>query len=157
MNDGSLGSLTFAPPDGLAIAQITNELATLLTAGRLSRTSRELISQMIGSEPNITIGVKKAQQLIITSPEFHTTNIIRKSGASRPEPEAPKASTKPYKAVVYIFLEGGMDSFNMLVPHTCSEKSSEGQTLLEQYNAERTILALEPHERNRVINADGQH
>jgi uncharacterized protein (DUF1501 family) len=156
INDGSLGSLTFTPPDGSSAIQVTKELATLLTAGRLSRTSRDFISQIIGSEPNITIGVKKAQQLIITSPEFHTTNIIRKSGATRPEVEAPKASSKAYKAIVYVFLEGGMDSFNLLVPHTCSETNSEGQTLLEQYNAERTILALESHERYRVINADGQ-
>jgi uncharacterized protein (DUF1501 family) len=156
VNDGVLGSLTFTPSNGLAVSQITNELATLLTAGRLNRSSREFISQIIQSEPDITLGVKKAQQLIVTSPEFHTTNIIRKSGVSRPEPEPPKASTKPYKAVVYVFLGGGMDSFNMLVPHTCSEKNSEGQTLLEQYNAERTILALEPNERYRVIDADGQ-
>jgi len=53
-------------------------------------------------------------------------------------------------------LAGGMDSYNMLVPHTCSQKNPEGQTLREQYNAERTTLAFTDAERNLIIDATDQ-
>jgi uncharacterized protein (DUF1501 family) len=113
-------------------------------------------NNVVAEEPNKAMAAMKAQQLIMLTPEFHATNIARKSGSSRPEPESPKPSTKPYKAVVYVLLDGGMDSFNMLVPHTCTTKNSDGQTVLEQYYAERTSLAVTEEERSRVINASGQ-
>jgi uncharacterized protein (DUF1501 family) len=156
VNDGSLGNLTFLPKINMTVENITDELATLLTAGRLSYSNRDIVNQIINSESNRNTGLLKAQQLIVMSPEFHATNIIRKSGDIRQDPKAPTPSNKSYKAIVHVFLEGGMDSFNMLIPHTCSQTNSEGQTLLQQYNAERTILAIEPYERTRVINAVGQ-
>jgi uncharacterized protein (DUF1501 family) len=156
VNDGSLGNLTFSPKNIMIAENITSELATLLTAGRLSPSNRDIVNEMINSEPNRYLALLKAQQLIVMSPEFHATNIIRKSGAVRPDPAVPMPSTKSYKAIVHVFLEGGLDSFNMLIPHTCLETNSGGQTLMQQYNAERTILAIDPHERTRVINAEGQ-
>lgn len=65
-------------------------------------------------------------------------------------------STNPYKAVVYVLLEGGMDSFNILVQHTCDVTNSDGLTVLEQYYNERTSLTINEDERTRVIDAMGQ-
>jgi uncharacterized protein (DUF1501 family) len=156
VNDGALGNLTFAPSDGSAAYKITDELATLLTAGRLSRLSRQVIDDVIRFEPNKTIALTKAQQLIVLSPEFHVTNLVRQNDMLRPEPEVPVPSAKPYKAIVYVLLDGGMDSFNLLVPHTCTETNSDGLNLLAQYNSERTTLALTTTERTRIIDATGQ-
>jgi uncharacterized protein (DUF1501 family) len=53
-------------------------------------------------------------------------------------------------------LDGGMDSFNLLVPHTCTVTNDAGQTLLEQYNSERTTLSMTADERTRIIDTTGQ-
>jgi hypothetical protein len=44
----------------------------------------------------------------------------------------------------------------MLSPHTCRQKNLNGQTLLDQYFAERTTIAVMEDERARVIDATGQ-
>jgi uncharacterized protein (DUF1501 family) len=155
-NKGVLGKLNYFPAEGIDTVSMIDELATLLTAGRLSPSSRMFISDITAKEPNRALAVMKAQQLIVLTPEFQVTNLIRKSGASRPNPESPKPSTHPYKAIIYLLLDGGVDTFNMLVPHTCSETNSNGQTLLEQYNAERTTLAITDEERSRIIDTIGQ-
>lgn len=155
-NNDIKGKLTYSPLNSTSPKAITNELATLLTSGRLSASSRGLIEEVIGAEPNLTLGIIKAQQLMAVTPEFHSTNIARKSGETRAKPEATPPSTKPYKAVVYVLLTGGMDSFNMLAPHTCSATNAAGQTLLQQYYAARTNVAIANNERSRIINAAGQ-
>jgi len=153
---GSRGSLGYTPSTNTSDKAITDELATLMTAGRLPAESRQVINRVIGSEPDPLMKVIKAQQLISFTPEFHTTSISKKSGEKRSMPPKKPPSTKPYKAVVYLQLQGAFDSFNMLVPHTCTTKNAEGQTVREQYHAERTSLALNDNERSRIINATGQ-
>jgi uncharacterized protein (DUF1501 family) len=111
---------------------------------------------VIRFEPNQTIALLKAQQLIVLSPEFHATNTVRQTGVLRPEPQAPVPSSNPYKAIVYILLDGGMDSYNLIVPHTCTSTNVDGLTVLEQYNAERTTLAMTADEKTRVIDTPGQ-
>lgn len=155
-NEGSLGRLTYSPSDSSSAEKITDELAALLTGGRLSLSSRQLIDEVIDDEIDPALALVKAQQLVALSPEFHSTNLARKTGATRPDPEAPPASAKPYKAVVYVLLEGGVDSFNMLAPHTCTAINDAGNTLLEQYYAERTSIAITESERSRVIDATNQ-
>lgn len=151
----SAGSLTYAPSSRLA-EDVTNELATLMTAGRLSAESRQAIRQVVETEDNPELAVIKAQSIIATSPEFHSTNIVRSMGTTRPVPTPPQSSKKGYKAVVYVLLAGGVDSYNMLVPHTCSSTNDDGKTLLEQYNAERTTVGFTDDERTRIVNATGQ-
>jgi uncharacterized protein (DUF1501 family) len=153
--DLSNGRLAFTPSE-TAPAAVVDELATLMTAGRLSLENRKIIQDVYARETNSSLGLINAQQLIATSPEFHVTNIVRKTGRARPTPKQAIPSAKPYKAVVYIMLEGGFDSFNMLVPHTCALTNAAGNTLLEQYYEERTSLGLNDTERSRVINATGQ-
>jgi uncharacterized protein (DUF1501 family) len=135
---------------------VINELATLLTAGRLSPENRKMIQDVYSQEKDSTLGLINAQQLMATTAEFHATSIVRKTGQARPKPKEPVPSVKPYKAVVYVMLYGGFDSFNMLVPHTCALTNAAGNTLLEQYYEERTSLALNETERSRVIDATGQ-
>eukprot|EP00934_Nitzschia_sp_Nitz4_P007090 Nitzschia sp. Nitz4//scaffold25_size161228//48616//54500//NITZ4_002422-RA/size161228-snap-gene-0.22-mRNA-1//-1//CDS//3329544562//7080//frame0 len=151
----SFGELAFEPQEGDTV-EIIDELATLLTAGRLSAKNRDVIRNAIVSAPSGSDPTEIAQLLISTTPEFHSTNLVRKNGQDR-EPEPANApSSRPYKAVVYVHLQGGADSFNMLVPHSCSATNTQGQTLLQQYNNERTSIALTVTERNLVIDAQDQ-
>merc|ERR1712100_487420 len=43
----------------------------------------------------------------------------------------------PYKAIIHLMLAGGMDSFSVLVPKTCSGTNPEGQKVNEQYTEMR--------------------
>eukprot|EP00934_Nitzschia_sp_Nitz4_P009303 Nitzschia sp. Nitz4//scaffold91_size79674//72229//78877//NITZ4_005380-RA/size79674-augustus-gene-0.83-mRNA-1//1//CDS//3329560139//9293//frame0 len=149
------GDLTYEPDTGLMAKEIVNELATLLTAGRLSPENRQTVIDAVTRAP---AGNKAAiaELLVGTSPEFHATNLVKRNGETRESEPSPSPSNKPYKALVYVLLDGGMDSYNMLAPHSCSVTNSEGRTLLEQYYTERTTVALSEDERSLLIDVDGQ-
>lgn len=152
------GTLRFAPSDSDSTDSITTELATLLTAGRLPIESREIINQAMKAEPNLTVAIMKAQQLMVLTPEFHSTGISSVSGLARsqPEPTVSSSNSTSYKVFVYVLLEGGLDSYNVLVPHTCSQRNGNDMTVLDQYNSERSSLAFTDSERSRIIDASGQ-
>jgi len=99
-----------------------------------------------------------AQQLIITTPEFHTNGLSEKTGNPRPQAPPLDASGKPYKAVVMVMLRGGYDSYNMLVPESCTGTNAAGKTVREQYDEERGVMAFDgaAGERDLTISAAGQ-
>ena len=115
----SHGRLGFTASNPTDAADVIDELATILTGGRLSSISRATFaseySTMLGSKGE-TEALRLAQKLVISSPEFHATNIMR-SGAAREEAPDPQPSPNDYKAIVFLNLNGGMDGFNMLVPN----------------------------------------
>ena len=149
----SLGFLAYEPSDIESAESVIDELATLLTSGRLSPQSRQVLKDAYkgGYESFL-----QSQMLIATTPEFHSTNLVRHTEENREADPPPGKSDRPYKALVYLLLEGGVDSFNMLAPHTCSDTNSAGQTLLQQYYSERTTIAMTEEERIRIIDATGQ-
>jgi uncharacterized protein (DUF1501 family) len=116
------------PAELLAHAEgVVSELATIFTSGRLSDANKLIIQDAYIAELDGNAGtdpsgdaLRLATQLMLTAPEFHTTNVVAKTGALRAQPEPPQATGAPYKAIVYIMFSGGCDSYNMLVPHTCS-------------------------------------
>lgn len=50
----------------------------------------------------------------------------------------PTSTGKPYRAIVYIMLSGGSDSFNMLAPYSCSK----GKDLYQEYQDVRKQVAM---------------
>lgn len=154
--EGVAGKLSYQPTNIASADNTINELATILTAGRLSESSRVILKQLYSFEENKQTALARVQALMASTPEFHTSNIVRKNGQTRPAPEQAPPSGRPYKAVVYLLLTGGVDSYNMLAPHTCTERNTAGLTLREQYNMERTSIALSDAERTRVIDATNQ-
>ena len=56
-------------------------------------------------------------KLISSTPEFHASNTVRRTGEARPVTPPPEMSDSEYKAILYINLFGGLDSFNVLTPH----------------------------------------
>lgn len=76
-SDYSAGRLSFEPQNShTRTEEIVDELATLLTAGRLNDESRKMIKDHFESAANDGYGLRLAQQLIVSTPEFHSTNNI---------------------------------------------------------------------------------
>ncbi len=118
------GKLTYVVPKGSVTRRddyadiVVDNLATMLTSGRLSNYHKDITKQVYLSGSNDLESLKLAQQLILLSPEFHQTGLVEEAGERRPfMPPATKVC-KEYKAVVHILLKGGCDSFNLLVPHS---------------------------------------
>lgn len=114
----SPAKLAFTPQSSASVDDMLDELDVLLTSGRLQDGgNRALIKSLV--EPlmeDVTKAVRAAQQLILSTPEYHSTNLPRKQDNARVitgYTEKPKAS---YKAVVVLMMTGGCDSWNMLVP-----------------------------------------
>jgi len=147
--DGSSGHLTFSMPEGDADS-VVNKLATLLTSGRLNQHSRGIIKDSyLNAGPEE--GPVKAQELIVTTAEFHTTGTTTKDGDDRPTLSLPPATARGYKATIFVMLAGGIDSFNIVTPHTCDNN------LVDQYERERRSVMLSREEREKhVIDAEGQ-
>jgi uncharacterized protein (DUF1501 family) len=125
----SRGYLGYPPLDSTP-NDVTDVLATLLTAGRLNVVSRQLIKE--SSSLNTVL------KLIVTTPEYHSTRVTTPLKL-RPNMIVPQPSGTPYKAIIFVNLEGGMDSYNLLIPHSgCSGT----KYLYDQYASIRGELAI---------------
>lgn len=84
-------------------------------------------------EEKEALALKQTLKLISMAPEFHSTNENNYGATPSPRTKPPKvpSQNRPYKAVVVVFLEGGADSYNMLVPHSNCEKQAEGEDVAE--------------------------
>jgi len=116
------GTLDYTPDDITKPADVVNELDLLLTGKRLSASFKDHIIQrynatMIASSPQAAL--KLAQKLILLSPEYHVSNAHKTQPTEEREaiPEIPSQG-RPYKAIVIVIEEGGVDSFNLFVPHS---------------------------------------
>ena len=129
-------------PESSEVESIVDELSLLLMAGRLANSTRlSLVKQIRDelSENGLEEAIVVAKQLLLTAPEFHTSTLIQRSGERVKTEETIQNSTKPYKAIVYIMLYGGMDSFNLVVPHS---RCKDGKDKYEEYRKVRTDIAL---------------
>jgi hypothetical protein len=144
---------------------VVNELATLLTSGRLSAASRKVIegaylAKLSDPAGGVDAALRLAQQLIVTTPEFQTTNTVKLSGEERSSPPPPQSSGAPYKAIVYIMFAGGCDSYNMLVPHTCNgtkDLYAEYAQVREEIALKKELLRVLDDVDNQVCETFGVH
>ena len=110
----SPNKISYWPSSTSSVDAILDELALLMTAGRLSSKSRSLIKPIVSAFFNsgdIAKAVRAAQQLIWSSPEVHATSIPRIGDSPRliSGYETP-VDPNSYKAVVVLMLLGGADS-----------------------------------------------
>jgi len=152
--ENSVGYLAFSPESNHTSGEdVIDELATLITSGRLSDENREIILSAYNSIYNTTnstntteeetaaTALRIAQQLIITTPEFHATSLVRKTGNARqPSTSQIQSNGESYKAIVYVMLFGGMDSLYMLSPH------HECDLYLEYAEARTDLATLAPED-----------
>jgi uncharacterized protein (DUF1501 family) len=124
---------------------VVNDLATIMTSGRLGSREiyKEAFTKTLESGKGPFEAMINVQQLISLSPEFHATNFIKKSGNNRSLPDMPNATNIPYKAVIFLMLSGGMDSWNVLVPESCSKTNADGENVHDQYLRMRDMLAFD--------------
>ncbi len=131
----SHGWLSFSASNPNDASDVIDELATILTGGRLSIASRSHFaseySSMLDSNGEVQ-ALRLAQKLVISTPEFHSTNSVRSKGDARMEAPDPQPSENDYKAIVFLNLNGGMDGFNMLVPN-CDGKYHNNFELERQF------------------------
>ena len=99
---------------------VVDKLSTLLTAGRLGNETKVVIMKELEGK-SAKDGLRRAQQLIVTTGELYTTNTVKSTNT----PRKTEPTGKPYRDVVYVLLSGGCDSFNMLAPYTCSNSLDE--------------------------------
>lgn len=115
---GGDGQFTIEENQNINTSQLTgidlvNDLSTLLTGGRISARSRQALVEAYNAARNDggnLEGRKYAVKLLLTLPEFHTTNLVNAKVIKRPDYETPSPSSKPYKAVIFLMLDGGADS-----------------------------------------------
>lgn len=142
----SVGYLSFSP-SGTTTAEQVQEIADLLTSGRLSADAITAIATKVDTEADLDTKIRLAQQIIATSPEFHTTNLHNRNGNERLPTPVKEASSDPYKAIVVLQLSGGLDSFNVLMPHTsCST--------YKYYRNAREVLAYKEEDMLSITNND---
>ena len=129
----SMGGLSYTPAlhgvDMSSGIAVVTELGDLLTGGRLGNQGLQFIVEVYNSQKElngIETALRVALQLVVTSPEFHTTGLVNPSSTKREPVLQPESNDEPYKAVLYIHLFGGLDSYYMLSPHpSCEEVYAE--------------------------------
>jgi uncharacterized protein (DUF1501 family) len=133
------GGLRFQPTRPSDRMATLRELSLLLTSERLSEKKLEDIFKATEAETSDEMAWKRGLQLMVTSPEFHSTNIldsIPQARTKNTKTTQSDALDSSYKAVIHLVLRGGCDSFNMLVPHpSCNDLSAS-------YKTERGSIAL---------------
>jgi len=154
----ALGELKFSPSSSNP-NDIVDELSTLLTAGRLSAESRQIIEDAYIHSSDDGAGLRLAQQLILTTAEFHTTNLVQRSHEPRGDTTAPSQApivsehSDSYKAIIFLMLQGGCDSYNMLVPHSECVVDSHEKDMYQEYLDVRGNVAI-PKAPDLVIEAN---
>ncbi|KNC55363.1 ULK/ULK protein kinase [Thecamonas trahens ATCC 50062] len=109
----------------VSTADIIDELGLVLTGGRLMRgmkTANIVAAEFdrIEAASDRDTALRHAVKTILSSPEFHTSSVDDEADEPRIETEDQPSQGRPFKAIVYVFLDGGMDSFAALEPHTCN-------------------------------------
>ena len=133
----SVGQLRYITTNNtISVSNMVEELSTLMTAGRLSAENKQV---MLDAHAYFTTnnGTASADRVLVklfaATPEFHTSNTVRKSGSPRTITPPKAKSSSPYKAIVYVNLAGGVDSFNILTP------GPEDCLLYEEYSKARGV------------------
>lgn len=130
------GYLSFEPVSSNNMTVI-DEIATLMTSGRINHESRQLLHNIYSKAENKDEALQALQQLIILTPAFHTTGTSEIDTVPRADAPLPLKSCKEYKAIIHIVLVGGSDWYNILVPHSRCKRN-----LFEEYKKVRGAVAL---------------
>jgi uncharacterized protein (DUF1501 family) len=129
----------WSPEQPSDAASVVNELDLLLTGGRLSSHSKAVITaryQTLLETETSAAALKGAQELFLFTAEFHATNLLQERFVPRAALAETPSQGRAYKAVVYIFLDGGADTYNLLVP-TNGCTGGQGTDLWAQWASQR--------------------
>jgi uncharacterized protein (DUF1501 family)/uncharacterized protein (DUF1800 family) len=141
------GELTFKPANisgaDPSPNEIIDELDWLLTGGRLAPRNRKvMLDAYTNSLSSSSKGnaLKVLFKLFMMTAEFHATNWNSGKNVNRLTEPTQVSLGRKYKALVILFLAGGADSFNMLVPHS---NCVDSENLYDNYVTARGGAALQ--------------
>jgi cullin-associated NEDD8-dissociated protein 1 len=136
---------------GLNASAVVDRLDLLLMGGRLDENRRNIMlnafQSSLKSGSSFESGTKSMIELFISSPEYQISSMASSKGVVRPAFKAPSSqyNDQDYQAVIFLLLEGGMDSYNLIVPYgNCANNFD----LYEQYRSIRGNASLP---RNRLL------
>ena len=120
----SYGHLHYQSDINASVVDQAEDLSLLLTGGRLAPENIDKIVKACDTQ-DAASQLRCMQQLVVSAGEFHSTNHIKQNGEDRQDSTKPATTTsteskKTYKALVYYYMSGGVDSYNMLAPYSCS-------------------------------------
>jgi cullin-associated NEDD8-dissociated protein 1 len=74
---------------------------------------------LLSADPAVqSLAVRNAFRPFIASAEFHTSSLNVPKGTGRKQTAQIESQGRPYRAVVVLFFNGGLDSWNVLAPHS---------------------------------------
>ena len=100
----------------------------IVTTGEFHSTSLVTKSNEL-EEGETVVGATQETTQQIT--ENYAENTVEETIEGSANGTSAENSTEPYKAIVYFYLAGGLDSYHMLAPHTCAP--------IDVYDRYRTI------------------
>lgn len=167
IRNGAIATLDWIPPGGLGgttAAKVVDDLDLLLTGGRLENKARNIIIQQYNvqkSRRGAAAAKRLAQELMVATPEFQVSNRVQRAIGEKRPTKPKKKPGKPYKAIVYLYVSGGLDSYNLLVPHS----NCKGKDMFQEYSNVRAdvalpkgqLLPIDVPEKNQVCNTFGLH
>eukprot|EP01013_Petalomonas_cantuscygni_P043591 TRINITY_DN8316_c1_g1_i1.p1 TRINITY_DN8316_c1_g1~~TRINITY_DN8316_c1_g1_i1.p1 ORF type:complete len:798 (+),score=156.55 TRINITY_DN8316_c1_g1_i1:192-2396(+) len=148
-SDSTVGYLRYAAPVASNAsaadhaAAVVDDLDLRLMGRRMHPTTRDVLLAQFNTtftSSNKADATRATQMLAGAVAEFHTTSgRVPRPTERQLSPPAGKYSDRPYKAVVVIYLAGGCDSWNMLMPHSECEN---GNQLANDYASTRARIAV---------------
>jgi hypothetical protein len=116
------------------------------------RTDSTPLASTQPSDIRKKIALQTVLKLFFLSSEFHTNTFSSHNGIIRSPPKEVLSLGRPYKAVIVIFMNGGADSYNFLVPHS----ECNGKDLYQEYKDIRGEAALDKTDDLLLIDNDLQ-
>jgi cullin-associated NEDD8-dissociated protein 1 len=128
--------------------KVVEDLSLLLADGRFSEHTKGLLEAAYIGSVNTSMASTTAEQagiealhvvqeIAMSVPEFHTTNLNNDAGPRTARVEQ-QSFGREFKAIVVVNFHGGADSFNFLVPHSnCSAKD-----MYQEYSDVRGNVAI---------------
>eukprot|EP01043_Picozoa_sp_COSAG02_P031671 COSAG02_NODE_2078_length_9908_cov_6.512489_5_plen_568_part_01 len=135
-------------------AEVVADLDLLLTGGRTSEWGKSIVANAYDDALSVPVycsgrtqqseALAAAQMMMLATPEFHASNQAGQQPFNRPPPEKVVSQNRDYKAVVVVFLNGGADSYNMLIPHSnCPAKDMYAEYALVRDVAKLSLDVLD--------------
>jgi cullin-associated NEDD8-dissociated protein 1 len=149
-------------------SEVIDDIDLLLTGGKISAANKAILENIYdiarANSGSDGYALRAVIQHYSVAPEFHITNNLQSSKATAPDarpvpditiPPNPEPVTE-YKAIVYMFLSGAMDSYNALVPLNCY---LHNQYLQVRSNVAVTsgLLQIDASGSNQPCNSFGLH
>ena len=157
------GRLSFVPTAPDNAPSVVSQLNLLLTGGRLNANATAVITEAYTSRlasTSAASALELAQQLFVATPEFHASNVMEPTHAPRKVGGGTDgaSTTGDFKAIVVLFMDGGCDSYNMLIPY-CTTTASPAVDMYAHYESVRGDVRIEratlnPHQ---ISTTSGTH